>query len=80
MFEFSICRASDFDGRPCEEAYRVEGRRGWYIRFNDMMEVMAFIRRIDSPNGVIISEDHLSPADCRGDSGMEIIIYDDYME
>ena len=79
MFEFSICRASDFDGRPCEEAYRVEGRRGWVIRFNDMMEVMAFIRRINTPNGVIISEDQ-SPADCRGDSGMEIIIYDDYME
>ena len=76
MFEFSICRASDFDGRPCEEAYRVEGRRGWYIRFNDMMEVMAFIRR---EGQCIISEDQ-SPADCRGDSGMEIIIYDDYME
>lgn len=79
MFEFRICRASDFDGRPCEEAYRVEGRRGWFIRFDDMMEVMDFIRRIDSPNGVIFGEDH-APADMRGNSGMEIVIYDDYME
>ena len=72
MFEFSICRASDFDARPCEEAYRVDGRRGWFIRFNDMMEVMAFIRRIGYE--ILISED------CRGDSNMEITIYDDYME
>ena len=76
MFEFSICRASDFDGRPCEEAYRVEGRRGWYIRFNDMMEVMAFIRR----EGLCIIYEDQSPMDCRGESGMEITIYDDYME
>jgi hypothetical protein len=41
-----------------------------------MMEVMAFIRR---EGQCIISEDQ-SPADCRGDSGMEITIYDDYME
>ena len=64
MFEFRIYRASDSDGCPCEEAYRVEGRRGWYIRFNDMMEVMAFIRR---EGHIILDEDTLW-------------IYDDYME
>lgn len=79
MFEFAINRVSDFDACPCEEAYQVEGRRGWFIRFNDMMEVMDFIRRINSPNGVIISKD-MSPDDCRGESGMKMTIYDDYME
>ena len=79
MFEFAIHRASDGwdDGCPCEGAYQVEGRRGWFIRFNDMMEVMAFIRRIGYE--ILISED-CSPEDCRGNSNMEITIYDDYME
>lgn len=76
MFEFSISRASGCDERPCEEAYQVDGRRGWFIRFRDMIEVMAFIRR---EGQCIISEDQ-SPMDCRGESGMEITIYDDYME
>lgn len=65
MFEFRIHRASaSLDTCPCDDAYYVEERRGWFISFQDMSELMAFIHH---EGMIILDKDTLW-------------IYDDYME
>lgn len=66
MFEFRIIRVSNGsnDVCPCDDAYYMEERHDWFISFQDMSELMAFIRR---EGHIILDEDTLW-------------IYDDYME